>query len=63
MLFDHHIHSRYSELDSISEVDEIIAEAVKLGLGGIAISDHNATEGSFEAAKKCSKELIIIASA
>jgi hypothetical protein len=61
MLFDHHIHSKYSELDSMSEVDDIIAEAVKVGLGGIAISDHNAIEGSLEAAAK-KRKLLCIAS-
>lgn len=62
MLFDHHIHSRYSESDSVAKISDIIARAKEIGLGGIAISDHNVIEGSLKAVKKSSKELMIIPS-
>jgi predicted metal-dependent phosphoesterase TrpH len=62
MLFDHHIHSKYSESDSVSEIDDIIHAAIELGLDGIAISDHNAIEGSLLASKKSSGKLIILPS-
>ena len=62
MLFDHHIHSKYSKLDSLSEIDDIISQAKTVGLGGIAISDHNIIEGSLKAVKKTSKDFLIIPS-
>lgn len=63
MLFDHHIHSKYSVLDSRSEIADIIAAAKGYGLGAIAISDHDAIEGSLAASKLSSPSLLIIQSA
>lgn len=51
MRFDLHIHSNYSR-DSNLTVDEIIKQAVKKGLDGIAICDHNTVAGSFHAMKR-----------
>jgi len=48
MLLDLHIHSRYSD-DSASDIAQIIRTARNRGLDGIAICDHNSTEGSNEA--------------
>jgi len=62
MLFDFHIHSEYSRLDSRSKVVDILEQAKKVGLGAVAISDHDAIEGSLKAAKMSSKELIILPS-
>jgi len=62
MFFDLHIHSKYSYLDSVAEIGDIIKVAKKAGMGAIAISDHDAIEGSLKAAKLSSKELIIIPS-
>lgn len=62
MLFDCHVHSRWSVLDSRSEIGDILAQAKRMGLGAIAISDHDAIEGSLRAAKLSSKELIVIPS-
>ena len=62
MLFDHHIHSKYSKLDSLSEIDDIIKTAKEVGLSGIAVSDHDTIEGSLKASKKSSKGLIIMPS-
>lgn len=45
MRFDLHIHSNYSSDCSLS-VDDILKHAVKRGLDGIAICDHNTVEGS-----------------
>ena len=62
MLFDLHIHSKYSSLDSVTEIEDIIESAKRVGMGAIAISDHDVIEGSLKAAKLSSKELIIIPS-
>ncbi len=62
MLFDHHIHSKHSALDSVSEICDIIEVAKGLGLGGIAVSDHDTIEGSLQAAKSSSKEFLIVPS-
>lgn len=45
MRFDLHMHSNHSP-DSSLIVDEILRQAVKRGLDGIAICDHNTVEGS-----------------
>jgi predicted metal-dependent phosphoesterase TrpH len=51
MRFDLHIHSNYSP-DSGLEVDDILRKAVKKGLDGIAICDHDTLTGSFHARKR-----------
>ncbi len=51
MLFDLHIHSNYSS-DSSLEVDDILKKAVRKGLDGIAICDHNTIDGSLYAIKR-----------
>lgn len=51
MRFDLHIHSNYSP-DSGLEVDDILRMAVKKGLDGIAICDHDTLTGSFHARKR-----------
>ena len=50
MIFDLHIHSKYS-FDSISEPKKIIKVAKNMGLNGVAITDHNTTKGGLEAKK------------
>lgn len=55
MRFDLHIHSNYSS-DSNLSVDEILKQAVRKGLDGIAICDHNTVEGSLCAIQR-SREL------
>ena len=54
MRFDLHVHSKYSS-DSGSSVEDILKMAVKKGLDGIAICDHNTIAGSFHAIKHASK--------
>jgi len=51
MRFDLHIHSNYST-DSKLAVDEILKQAVRKGLDGIAICDHNTVEGSLFAIQR-----------
>ena len=51
MRFDLHIHSNYSP-DSGLDVDDILRKAVKKGLDGIAICDHDTLTGSFHARKR-----------
>lgn len=48
MIFDLHIHSSYS-YDSILKPRKIIDVAIKKGLDGIAITDHNTIQGGLEA--------------
>jgi len=50
MIFDLHIHSKYS-YDSILEPEKIIMVAKKSGLNGIAITDHETIKGGIEARK------------
>lgn len=50
MIFDLHIHSKYS-FDSISEPKCVLRAAKKKGLNGIAITDHNTIKGGIETIK------------
>lgn len=54
MRFDLHIHSKYSS-DSGLAVEDILRKAVKKGLDGIAICDHNTITGSYHARKYVTK--------
>ena len=54
-----HIHSKYSS-DGILDVKEIIKTAIKRGLDGIAITDHNTIKGGMEAKKYKTANLEII---
>lgn len=47
MKVDFHIHTKYS-YDSLMEPDKIIRNAVKRGLDGIVICDHNTIKGGVE---------------
>jgi len=62
MRFDLHIHSNYSS-DSNLSVHDILKQAVRKGLDGIAICDHNTVEGSLHAiqrARELNLSLIVI---
>jgi len=50
MKYDLHIHSKYSS-DGILEPKESIKTAIKKGINGIAITDHNTIKGGLEAKK------------
>ena len=41
MSFAHlHVHTQYSILDGMSNIEKLFARAEELGLGGLAITDH-----------------------
>ncbi len=50
MIIDPHIHSKYSN-DSRMTPKEIIERSMKIGLDGVAITDHNSIKGSLEGIK------------
>jgi predicted metal-dependent phosphoesterase TrpH len=56
---DLHMHSRHSN-DSRSKVEQIIERAVSVGLGAIAVTDHNSWAGAREAAKLAEGRILII---
>jgi predicted metal-dependent phosphoesterase TrpH len=61
--YDLHIHSKYSSCSNNS-IKAILKRAKKVGLNGIAVTDHNEIKGAFEA-KKSNKDKnfeIVIAS-
>lgn len=58
MKADLHIHSNHSH-DSISSVEDILRKASEVGLGCIAITDHNATS-SWDEVSKYQTEIIVI---
>ncbi|MBN2517595.1 MAG: PHP domain-containing protein [Candidatus Altiarchaeota archaeon] len=60
MIFDLHIHSKYSKFDSVSEVKDIVARAKRIGLDGIAVSDHNEIKGALEALSYSSDDFMVI---
>ena len=43
-----HCHSAYSFLDGASLPDELVAAALELGYGALALTDHNSVSGSME---------------
>ena len=54
---DMHVHTRYS--DSKASVIEVLREAERKGLDGLAITDHWTIKGAIEAMKKRGKLIII----
>jgi predicted metal-dependent phosphoesterase TrpH len=52
--YDLHIHTKYSEC-SFNKPEKILERAKRIGLNGIAITDHNAIKGALEA-KKLNKD-------
>ena len=57
-----HVHTEYSLLDGASRIPELIAEAKKLGMKSIAITDHGAMYGVvnfYKEAKKAGLKPII----
>jgi len=50
MNYDLHVHSKYSH-DSLLDPSKIIRIAIKRGLNGIAVTDHNTIKGGIEAEK------------
>jgi hypothetical protein len=58
MRLDIHVHSRFS--DGVPTPEEIVEHCRKIGLNGVAITDHDAIEGSLEAMKYASADFIVI---
>ena len=58
---DMHIHSCYSK-DGFEQIKDIIAEAKRKGLDGIALTDHNTQEGIYEAKKEGDRQEIVVIS-
>jgi len=61
MKCDLHIHSFYSFNDGVNSPEDIIKQAIKIGLDSIAITDHDTMNGFFKArnyAKKLDFDLV-----
>ncbi len=56
---DMHVHSCYSK-DGFEQIKNIIAEAKRKGLDGIALTDHNTQDGVDEAKKEGENQGIIV---
>lgn len=58
---DLHLHSCYSD-DAFGSPEDIITSLKKRGLQGMALTDHNAIEGSLKARKIAPKDFLVIPS-
>jgi hypothetical protein len=58
MRYDIHTHTSCS--DGVNSVEEVVAHARKLGLSGIAVTDHNTLDGAMRALKLAGKDLKVI---
>ncbi|MDD6797085.1 MAG: DNA polymerase III subunit alpha [Clostridia bacterium] len=57
MAFTHlHVHTEYSLLDGSSKINEIVAQAKKLGMDSLAITDHGVMYGVIDFYKAAVKE-------
>ncbi|MDQ1371743.1 MAG: hypothetical protein QG582_658 [Candidatus Thermoplasmatota archaeon] len=61
MRFDLHVHSRYSR-DASAQPSVILRRAKQMGLSGLAVTDHNSIDGSFEARSLAKSEGILVVS-
>ncbi|MGD9963315.1 MAG: PHP domain-containing protein [Thermoplasmata archaeon] len=61
MKFDLHIHSKYSR-DASAQPSVILRRAKQMGLSGVAITDHNSIDGSFEARSLSKSEGVLVVS-
>ena len=59
MKFDLHVHSNCS-IDGFSSPDMIIRSAIKRGLSGIAVTDHNTGAGVLTVSLKAPEGFIVI---
>lgn len=50
-----HTHSHYSLLDGLIKIDDLVEEAVRLGMPAIALTDHGNMYGTIEFYKACKK--------
>jgi len=58
MRLDIHVHSCFS--DGVPTPREIVERCKKIGLSGVAITDHDVIEGSLEALKYASRDFTVI---
>lgn len=56
---DLHVHSNYSK-DSVSTIESILATAREVGLGALAIADHNEIDGALLARELCGGDPFVI---
>lgn len=59
MKYDLHIHSKYSS-DGVLDPEKIVKNAIKKGLDGIAITDHNTIKGGLKAKKYENEDFTVI---
>lgn len=59
MEIDLHIHSRHSP-DSFSKPEDILRRAKHLGLGAVAVTDHDSWDGSKAATKAADGSIIVV---
>ncbi len=59
MRYDLHAHSKYSP-DSVLEPERIVKTAIKRGLSGIAVTDHNTIKGGLKAKKYETEDFAVI---
>lgn len=59
MKFDLHTHTKYSS-DGIIEPEKLVKTAIKRGLSGIAITDHDTLNGSLRAKEYKTDDLEVI---
>lgn len=59
MKYDLHIHSKYSS-DGVLSPEKIIKTAIKKGLDGVAITDHNTIKGGLKAKEYNTKNFKVI---
>ena len=43
-----HTHSHYSLLDGLIKIDDMVDEAIKMGMPAIALTDHGSMYGAIE---------------
>lgn len=53
-----HVHTHYSLLDGLSQVDQLVAKAKFHGMDAVAITDHGAMYGAIEFYQACKKKEI-----
>jgi len=58
LFFHTHVHSEFSCLDGMADIDTLVAKAAKLGQPGIALTDHGNMSGVFQLYKAARKHSI-----
>ena len=50
-----HVHTEYSMLDGAAKIDDLFAEAARMGMPAVATTDHGYVFGAYEFWKKSKK--------